>query len=104
MGMEMLLAGLAMTLMGLAVSGLLFAAATRDRSGEAASTAPAEALQPAPSTFFAEQKLDAPPVPVEVLLLQIESHVRMEQAAVESFLAMPSVETLHTKTLSPLVH
>jgi hypothetical protein len=39
-----------------------------------------------------------------LLLLQIESHVRMEQAAVESFLAMPSVETLHTKTLSPLVH
>jgi hypothetical protein len=102
--MEMLLAGLAMTLMGLAVSGLLFAAATRDRSAEAAVTTPAEALQPVPSAFFADEKMDTPPVSVDVLLLQIESHVRMEQAAVESFLAMPSVEALHTKTMSPLVH
>jgi hypothetical protein len=102
--MEMLLGGLAMMLLGLAVSGLLFAAATRDRSAEAEATTAAEALQPAPSTFFADEKMTTPPVSVDLLLLQIESHVRMEQAAVESFLAMPSVETLHTKTLSPLVH
>jgi hypothetical protein len=48
--------------------------------------------------------LASPPVSVEVLLLQIEGHVRMEQAAVESFLARPTVEALHTPTLSPLVH
>ena len=102
--MEMLLGGLAMMLLGLAVSGLLFAAATRDRSAEAEAATATEALQPAPSTFFADGKMDSPPVSVDVLLLQIESHVRMEQAAVESFLAMPSVEALHTKTLSPLVH
>jgi hypothetical protein len=100
--MEMLLAGLAMTLLGLAVSGLLFAAATKDRTGTV--TTAADALQPAPSGFFTEEKLDSQPVSVEVLLLQIEGHVRMEQAAVESFLAMPSAESLHTKTLSPLVH
>lgn len=102
--MEMLLAGLAMTLLGVAVSGLLFAAATKDRNAEASAATAAEALQPAPSGFFTEEKLDKQPVSVEVLLMQIEGHVRMEQAAVESFLAMPSVETLHTKTLSPLVH
>ncbi len=100
--MEMLLAGLAMTLLGVAVSGLLFAAAAKNQAGDVA--APAEALQPAPSGFFTEEKLDHQPVSVEVLLMQIEGHVRMEQAAVESFLAMPSVEALHTKTLSPLVH
>jgi len=100
--MEMLLEGLAMTLLGLAVSGLLFAAATRERVGTA--TDAAGAPQPAPSAFFAEERLGSPPVSVELLLLQIEGHVRMEQAAVESFLAMPSVEALHTRTLSPLVH
>jgi hypothetical protein len=100
--MDMLLAGLAMTLFGLAVSGLLFAAATRNTTDNPTDTV--EARQPAASAFFADEKLESPPVSVELLLLQIESHVRMEQAAVESFLAMPSVETLHTKTLSPLVH
>jgi hypothetical protein len=99
--MEMLLMGLAMTLLGVSVSGLLFAAATRDRDGDA--VADVEARQPAASAFFTE-RLDRPPVSVEMLLLQIESHVRMEQAAVESFLAMPSAEALHTRTLSPLIH
>jgi hypothetical protein len=99
--MEMLLMGLAMTLLGVAVSGLLFAAATRERTPEA--TTAVEAQPAAVSAFFTE-RLESPPVSVDVLLLQIESHVRMEQAAVESFLAMPSVESLHTKTLSPLVH
>ena len=99
--MEMLLMGLAMTLLGLAVSGLLFAAATRERTQE---TATATEAHPAAASAFFTERLDSPPVSVDVLLLQIESHVRMEQAAVESFLAMPSVESLHTKTLSPLVH
>ncbi len=102
--MEMLLMVLAMTLLGVAVSGMLFAAATQDGSG--AVTAPAETLRQAPSVFFTAegQALSSPPVSVEVLLLQIEGHVRMEQAAVESFLAMPTVEGLHTPSRSPLVH
>jgi hypothetical protein len=100
--MEMLLMALAMTLMGVVVSGVLFAAATNE--GDAVEV-PAEAAL-APSGFFAEGRptLASPPVSVEVLLLQIEGHVRMEQAAVESFIAKPTVEALHTPTLSPLVH
>lgn len=101
--MEMLLMAVAMTLMGVVVSGVLFAAATNE--GDAVET-PAEASLTVPSGFFAEGRptLASPPVSVEVLLLQIEGHVRMEQAAVESFLARPTVEALHTPTLSPLVH
>ena len=45
-----------------------------------------------------------PPVPLEVLLLQIEHHVRLEQAAAESFHLAPTVESLHRHTASPLVH
>ena len=42
--------------------------------------------------------------PVEVLLLQIEKHVRLEQAAAESFLEFPTSALLHRRTVSPLVN
>jgi hypothetical protein len=42
------------------------------------------------------------PVSAEVLALQIERHVRLEQAAAERFHQFPSVEALRTPTLSPL--
>jgi len=43
-------------------------------------------------------------VPIEVFLAQIERHIRLEQAAAESFLIAPSLESLHGRTVSPLVH
>jgi hypothetical protein len=43
-------------------------------------------------------------VPVEVLLLQLERHVRLEQAAAESFHLCPTTAALHMRTASPLVH
>jgi hypothetical protein len=46
----------------------------------------------------------ASPVPVEVLLLQIERHVRLEQAAAESFHLFPTPQSLHVHTASPLMH
>lgn len=102
--MEMLLTVLAMSMLGVAVSAMLFAAATRETP--AAIEAPADVRRGSPSEFFTEgrQVLVSPPVSVDVLLLQIEGHVRMEQAAVEAFLAMPTAENLHTPTRSPLVH
>ena len=45
-----------------------------------------------------------PHVPLEVLLSQIERHVRLEQAAAESFLDAPTSASLHSRTTSPLVH
>jgi hypothetical protein len=45
-----------------------------------------------------------PKVPIEVFMAQIERHIRLEQAAAESFLSAPSLESLHGRTMSPLVH
>ena len=61
------------------------------------------------SRFFSDRAPGptvVPPVqvPIEVLLLQIENHVRLEQAAAESFLAFPSQALLHSKTTSPFVN
>jgi hypothetical protein len=43
-------------------------------------------------------------VPVELLLLQLERHVRLEQAAAESFLMAPTLQSLHSRSSSPLAH
>jgi hypothetical protein len=65
---------------------------------------------PVPPTGFFTDSVAKPPampsrqVPIEVLLLQIENHVRLEQAAVESFLAFPTHDQLHSKTPSPFVN
>jgi hypothetical protein len=110
--MEMLLMGVCLSVFGLAVACLAFGAATRD-SGEATAAAPAvetEAIQVAarPTRFFVSPP--APPVaartniPIEALLLQIENHVRLEQAAAESFLASPNASLLHSRTMSTLVN
>lgn len=105
--MEMFLMGLALSLLGVAVSAIAFGAAVRGEPGnshERAQTRPAVVL-PVPQ-FFADGHVAPaqPRVPVEVLLLQLERHVRLEQAAAESFLLSPTVESLHTRTSSPLVH
>jgi len=104
--MEMFLMVLAMSLLGVAASVAMFAAATRDvRPPE-----PQPELQPddrlpmLPSHLFVADRAPRTAVPIEVLLLQIERHVRLEQAAAESFRNYPSVEALHTETRSPLVH
>ena len=103
--MEMLLMGIVLSLLGVVVSAGLFAAATRG-----ADERMAEAREPvretSPSEFFvpSHAALARPAVSVDVLLLRIERHVRMEQAAAESFMARPTAEMLHMPTASPLVH
>jgi hypothetical protein len=98
--MEMFLMGLALSLLGVVVSAACFAAATRDERRQAPAR---DAPVVAPPRFFAGEALP-PRVPIEALLLQIERHVRLEQAAAESFLHAPTAETLHSRTMSPLVH
>lgn len=104
--MEMLLMGVMMALLGVAVSAGLFAAATSDVRAMEAATKLEPVVEAAPSQFFAPAvvPMARPIVSVDVLLLQIERHVRMEQAAAESFMAMPTAEMLHMRTASPLVH
>lgn len=104
--MEMFLMGLALSLLGVGVSTALFAAATRDvRELERTPRQPARALAE-PHFFVQPDRAAVPPagVPIEVLLLQIERHVRLEQAAAESFHLYPTAESLHARTVSPLVH
>lgn len=106
--MEMLLAGVMLSLLGVAVSAGLFAAATSDVRQMQEPPVLEPVVEPAPSMFFATPAappaMERLPVSVDVLLLQIERHVRIEQAAAESFLAMPTAEMLHMPTASPLVH
>jgi hypothetical protein len=98
--MEMLLMAFTMTLLGVAVSAVLFGAATRNEREAEAKAAADVAL--APSEFFADNpRLDSPPVSVEVLLMQIEKHVRAEKDAAESFTSAPTVEALHVRSASP---
>ncbi|HET8546573.1 MAG TPA: hypothetical protein VFL57_01140 [Bryobacteraceae bacterium] len=107
--MELFLMVACLALFGMAVTCLAFSAATRHeetRQPEVAEQKPAPA--PVRTRFFADEVV-APAalqyqVPLEVLLLQIESHVRLEQAAAESFLESPASASLHSRTTSPLVH
>lgn len=106
--MEMFLMAATMSLLGVAISALMFATATRGT--EAAPTRPAEGPALEPQRFFAEPAAVAmvetvpASVPLEALLLQIERHIRLEQAAAESFLEMPTGSALHSRTVSPLVN
>jgi hypothetical protein len=100
--MEMLLMGAVLSMFGLAVACLAFGAATRGEQRPE----PAEAVKvavPAPR-FFVNPVAAQPRVPIEALLLQIENHVRLEQAAAECFLESPNAAMLHSRTISPLVN
>ncbi len=105
--MEMLLMGACLALLGIAVACAAFGAAVQ--SQEPAREAQAERVQEAvPARFFVDQAPVLPPAPARtptrVLLWQIESHVRLEHAAAESFVFDPSVAQLHSRTTSPLLN
>jgi hypothetical protein len=112
--MEMFMMAAVMSLLGVAVCAALFAAATRVERVEA--SRPAEQPALAPQRFFASAAAATPArepavarapqdlVPVEALLLQIEQHIRLEQAAAESFLHNPTGQSLQSRTTSPLVN
>lgn len=110
--MEMFLMVAAMSLLGIVVSAVAFASATRETERAEPQLPPRDvpAWPVAASAFFAaDEALPAsaasgPAVPMEVLLLQIEQHVRLEQAAALTFHEMPTLEALHGRTVSPLVH
>lgn len=108
--MEMLLMGLCVALFGTAVAAAAFGAATRSESPDSAGQPqlPLVKAVTTPQFFFDSAAIPAAipsrSVSIEVLLLQIENHVRMEQAAAESFLAFPTQAQLHSKTNSPFVN
>ena len=107
--MEMFLSVLALSLVGVLVSAVLFAAALPQPQPQEPEAALETARVIQAGRFFVDdRRRDLPtaisPVPVEVLLLQLERHVRLEQAAAESFHWSPTPEALHMRTVSPLVH
>ena len=112
--MEMFLMAAVMSLLGVAVCAALFAAATREERVE--EPRPTEQPILGAGHFFASApgatpagdpvEPEAAPelVPIEALMLQIEQHIRLEQAAAESFLHTPTGQSLHSRTTSPFVH
>lgn len=105
--MEMLLMGGVLSLFGIAVVSLAFGAVTRAEDPQAmANPQPKPVTDREPRRFFISPPAThptAPQVPIEALLLQIENHVRLEQAAAESFLEAPAADLLHSRTISPLI-
>ena len=107
--MEMLLMVLCMSMFAMGITCLAFGAATRSEK-EARQEQPH--LEPvvavAPTRFFARDLATPletrPRVPIEALLLQIESHVRLEQAVAETFLESPTSVLLHSRTASPFLN
>jgi hypothetical protein len=106
--MEMFLMALCMSMFGLAVTAIAFGAATRKETSAPAQPELKPVKSVAPSRFFADRiappAAPTPHVPREVLLAQIEHHVRLEQAAAQSFLEAPSQAQLHSKTTSTFVN
>ncbi len=107
--MDMLVMGLCFTFFCLAITAMAFAAATRPEGQKLKPQPEYPAVTVAPAHFFSNSLKPCIPttpieVPIEVLLQQIEHHVRLEQAAVESFVAFPTHALLHSKTTSPFVN
>ena len=107
--MEMFLMVLCMSLFALGIMAAAFGAATNPN--QPPQTAEQKQEVPVvlePANFFSDYSVSPvitrTQVPIEVLLLQIENHVRLEQAAAESFLYAPSPTLLHNKTVSRFVN
>lgn len=107
--MEMLLMALCMAVFGMAVAAAAFGAATRSESPESSVQPKLPVVKAIPQPEFSDSvvsHLSVPlaRVPIDVLLRQIENHVRMEQTAAESFIAFPTQARLHSKTNSLFVN
>lgn len=82
--MNMLLVGLCISVIGIAVTALAFAASTRPNSPAAtvAPQLPVAKAAAASARFFSDRVpppiLPQPQVPIELLLQQIENHLRLE--------------------------
>jgi hypothetical protein len=104
--MEMFLVLAALSLIGIAVSAVLFSTAidyseAREREQTPVATSPPIAM---PQFFVSDDAIAARELSAEALLLQIARHVQLEQAAAESFLHAPTSASLHSRTVSTLVH
>lgn len=105
--MEMLLMGVCLSVLGLAVMCIAFGAATRPEETQPAAEREIMVVPANPRFFVDDLTVPAAArarMPIEALLLQIENHVRLEQAAAESYLSTPTPAMLHGSTVSALIH
>ena len=108
--MELFLLTVCLSMFGLAVTVAAFGAATRADSRPVEDTE--HETETVPVTvrpqFFAGKAFIPDPLPprvsIQALLLEIENHIRLEQAAAESFMEAPNPALLHSKTTSTLLH
>ncbi len=106
--MEMLLMLLCWSLFAAAISAIGFKASVGPEPQAKTEQPVLPVLKVAPERFFSDRVVPNIPahaqVPIELLIQQIENHVRLEEAAAESFVQFPTDTLLHTKTQSPLVN
>jgi hypothetical protein len=110
MEMFLMILGVSVFTLGLGVAAVRFQPAARLESSDSAFESERARIDAATPTLApAKQAAAKPavlprPIPIELLLLQIEKHVRLEQAAAESFLEFPTHALLYSKTTSPFVN
>jgi hypothetical protein len=104
--MEMFLMALWIIVFTLAIAAAAFKASTGSETPVSAAQPEVPLVKEATRPRFFSDRVPVLPtqVPIEVLLLQIENHVRLEQAAAESFLEFPTHALLHSKTTSPFMN
>lgn len=115
--MEMLLMGLCVAVFGMAVACAAFGAATRpEQRPPAVKTQEKPVIAPAAMQFFADnaalpaalamraRRNPQAEVSLAALLAQIENHIRLEQAAAESFVETPTPTLLQSKTTSTFIN
>jgi hypothetical protein len=102
--MEMFLMALVLSVLAAGVSAAAFAAATRGVDDPPAQP-PAPAAVAGEPRFFADARNVAQrELDTVGMVLQIERHIRLEQAAAEEFVAVPTSASLHSRTASPLAN
>ena len=116
--MEMLLMGACLAILGVAVACAAFGAATRaEQHPPAVQPERAPVITPEATRFFAEDVMlpvagraayarhaDPSEASIALLIARIENHIRLEQAAAESFVEMPTASMLHSKTTSTFIN
>jgi len=104
--MMMFLSLLCLSLLAVAVLSMIVYGAT-PRDAARADIRPAATVSLGPSRFFAGDLVsppDRPQLSVDAVVAQLERHVRLEQAAAESFLEIPAPDTLHAPSASRFVN
>lgn len=95
---------LILSVLAAGISAVAFGAATRG-ADEPLAARPADAAATGAPRFFADTRdVALREVDAVTMVLQIERHIRLEQAAAEQFQALPTARTLHSRTASPLAN